>query len=473
MGFFEEKHTNILGDSEVAGRNPDAEGDFYHITDAAADMNYWHEKNVDLIRSIMDDPTQEYVVLWGGLVSDSGSGQIDISEGMAIGKNSDGEKRLIHIPALTNIDIPSGWDDGRQIWVTLQYDFKLGALTRVHRVGVSYHYQIQDTYLGDTDGEETTSTDDLFTDSDPTGSAVVLGSFTMTGTTYAELSAEERSKTFSQLTGSKIIGSTIKTELSYIPISSSHPWLCMSLSDRTLNLANYNQAFIDALRARKLTYDEFGASPVTAFTGAWGAGADANKFTLDNNATNIAMLAELAEDWLFASSPVTGWRILGSGGFEFNITGITTATRIITVNLDSESPAGATSIEIYLNRVYRDATKVRHFSEAGNAAYQAGGTSKFNGLRRRDQFQAWQLGSTADGTGARNYWSYNANRDDLGGSDVAANYSNPRSITTGQGLSNMLKAMNDGTNGDPRTGLETRAKSGTRYEYVYTGSYTA
>ena len=80
----------------------------------------------------------------------------------------------------------------------------------------------------------------------------------------------------------EVVGSSIKTYATLIPISPSFPWLCLSYPSINLTTTNYSTEFIDALRARKYIHDEFGTSPVSAFSGAWGSG---NIFTLDNNAT--------------------------------------------------------------------------------------------------------------------------------------------------------------------------------------------
>ena len=186
MTVLNDKYTNIFGDTEVSGRTPDAEGDFYLVTDAQADHNYWQGKIVDIISLLSNSPTEEFQVLYGCVVSDGGSGTIDISAGVAKGKDSNGKKRLIPIPTLSGVSLPSGWNDDRQIWVIAKYDFKLTTDERTHRVGTDYHYKLQDTCFGDSNGYVSTSSDDLFTDSDPTGTAVILGSFKMNGTTYAD-----------------------------------------------------------------------------------------------------------------------------------------------------------------------------------------------------------------------------------------------------------------------------------------------
>jgi hypothetical protein len=259
------------------------------------------------------------------------------------------------------------------------------------------------------------------------------------------------------------VGSSIIYMRKYKDISASFPWLCLSKPTAVLTTTNYTQDFIDSQRSIKWTYDEAGATPVSSFGGAWVT----NEFTLDNNATNIAFLAELLEDWEFHGNPTTGWRILFDGTTELDIINIVLSTRKITT---AANGAGA-SIEIYTNRVKGSTTSCKHFSEAGLADYQAGG-GKIAGALRRDKMQGWQLGASEDNTGARNYWSTVEQRDRAGSSGVASGYSPMQALTTGQGSSRMLKAMNDGTNGTPRTGSETQAKSATVYKYLFCGSYT-
>lgn len=87
---------------------------------------------------------------------------------------------------------------------------------------------------------------------------------------------------------------------------------------------------------------------------------------------------------------------------------------------------------------------------------------------QEDQFQGWQLGATEDSTGARNYWGYAGNRDELADRTANPNFTYGVYSTTGQGSSRMLNAVSDGTNGTPRTGTNTRDSSlGTNYGICY------
>jgi hypothetical protein len=222
------------------------------------------------------------------------------------------------------------------------------------------------------------------------------------------------------------------------------------------------------MRSRKVIYDEL-STAVSSFTGTWSSGV----FTLDNTTANNAMLAELAEEYLYAGSPTTNWRLLNDGTNDFNVTAISTSARTITVSTTDHTPSG-TSISIYLHRVYGSTTSARHFSWAGLGLYMVG-NNKISGLRRRDAFQGWQLGATADSTGARDYWGRAQLRDRVntdGGSTIS-NYASIYVNTGFQGGANMLKATNNGTDGDPRTDTKTRIESGTLNIYLYVGSYTA
>lgn len=264
------------------------------------------------------------------------------------------------------------------------------------------------------------------------------------------------------------VGSSVKYEETFIDISESHPWLCLSKPSEVLTTTNYSQSFIDARRARKWTYDEAGASPVSSFSGAWAS----NVFTLDNNATNIAFLTELLEDWIFHGSPATGWRILYDGTEEFNITNIVLSTRKITVDLDSKTATG-TSIEIYTNRVYGSTTSCKHFSESGLADYQAGGT-KIAGALRRDKMQKL--------TGSMSFMSgesgYGIASGATGVYKLTAQTTDPHFDNTGGSTSGGLKfdfdsALSPNSRTSTTTDGETQAKSATIYKYLFVGSYQA
>ena len=269
-----------------------------------------------------------------------------------------------------------------------------------------------------------------------------------------------------------VVGSSIKTYATLIPISSTFPWLCLSYPSVNLTTTNYSTEFIDALRARKYIYNEFSdplLSPrAESFSGAWAS----NVFTLANTPENVAMITELAEDWLYHGSLTSNWRILRSNNQDYNITGITVATRQITVNIDGSATSGA-SIEIFTNRVYRQATQARHFSEAGLATYQAGG-GKSGRLFRRDQMQL--LAGSLDGslTSGIVYNTFDGGGQASGVFSKGATKANGYQSSPEDGATvNFLSSGSPNARTSATTGGETIAKSSSRYEYIYVGSYTA
>jgi len=255
---------------------------------------------------------------------------------------------------------------------------------------------------------------------------------------------------------SGIIGKSLMFLNSYIPISATFPWLCLSLSDRTLTTSNYSADFIDEMRSRKVIYDELDTA-VSAFSGSWAS----NVFTLTDNTANNSMIAELAEDYLFAGSPSTGWRILHDGTNEFNITGISVSARTITVNLDSKTASG-TSISIYLNRVYGSTTSCKHFSWAGLGLYMTG-QNKITGLRRRDKMQ--QI--TGD---------VGLNTNNNGISSPTGCFSGSTKLSNGVwnggfSVERYLINFNSANSPDARTGPKTQMESGTIMAYMFVGPY--
>ena len=176
--------TNIFNDTEVSGYSPDAHSDFYKVTDKQRDHNYWQGKIVSALQGMSNAHTTDCQIIYGGEVTDGGSGTIDISAGLAMGKDSSGNKRFVAIPALSGVSLPSGWNDDRQIWVIGQYEYSFDTPTRLHKLATttSYHYILEDNYTGNADS------DDLFVDSDPntvSDTIVCWGSFKMNGTTFS------------------------------------------------------------------------------------------------------------------------------------------------------------------------------------------------------------------------------------------------------------------------------------------------
>jgi len=76
-----------------------------------------------------------------------------------------------------------------------------------------------------------------------------------------------------------------------------------------------------------------------------------------------------------------------------------------------------------------------------------------------DQFQGWQLGATQDGTGLQNYYGRVGSRDTTNNSSAQFGFTDLYMQTLAQGSALQMKAVDNGINGAPRTGSETRTKS--------------
>ena len=108
---------------------------------------------------------------------------------------------------------------------------------------------------------------------------------------------------------------------------------------------------------------------------------------------------------------------------------------------------------------------------AGVQGYSAWAAAAYVGILGeyfQDRNQAWQLGSAADASGARNYYGFADVRDYAVVDTHHANFAPLQMGTAYQGNTSRLKAMNDGTNGDPRQGLTTEpASAGVNYVIRY------
>lgn len=171
--------TNIWKCGEILCCQEDAHHDYYNISDAQNDHNYFQDKISESLEYLLGTSNHFPIIYYGGRVTDGGSGTIDISAGYALGYDTDGNKRAFPIPAMTGVVLPTGWDDNRDIWVVLQYQSKLGTATRNSYTGCCYHYTVEDSYYGDTDS------DLLFVDSQPSD-VLVLGKFGMSSTTFTD-----------------------------------------------------------------------------------------------------------------------------------------------------------------------------------------------------------------------------------------------------------------------------------------------
>ena len=191
------KLTNIFGDGQVDGYNPDADGDYFQIADYGRDVNYLIEKIAEAIKAISAEPDESFHILYGGEVTEhsAASGTIDISAGVAIGKDADGNVRLITLPAISDQALPVAYYNDLQIWVIGKHEWKLDTTsapcTRTHKsAAVSYNYMADDNYVGETAFANMVTQTDPNT---PTETVVCWGSFKMSaGNVFTALTGRTR-----------------------------------------------------------------------------------------------------------------------------------------------------------------------------------------------------------------------------------------------------------------------------------------
>jgi hypothetical protein len=95
---------------------------------------------------------------------------------------------------------------------------------------------------------------------------------------------------------------------------------------------------------------------------------------------------------------------------------------------------------------------------AGSQTINSNSKTAVLGLVEEDEMQGWQLGATADYSGARSTYGFARGRDTWVSRAATAetNHTVMELSTYAQGYTSKLKAMDDGTNGTPRTGTTTR-----------------
>ena len=132
------------------------------------------------------------------------------------------------------------------------------------------------------------------------------------------------------------------------------------------------------------------------------------------------------------------------------IKAIDNATGIVTV--------GDSSLD-FVSGTYQDITGITGTTASvtivGLPRVMKGGLSTLSAYSQVNKSQAWQLGAKEDSTGARDYWGavqlrdYRATAPEIQADQTYATY-----FITAQGSPNMLRAMNDGTNGAIRDGAD-------------------
>lgn len=186
MALVTARFTNIWNDTQVTTYSPDCVGDYYDYGDAQLDHNYMQHKVAQVIKE-MNNWTIDCIILYGGDISAGTTNTVCISAGAALSKNSLGAVRLVTIPAQTNIPLPALWNNDREIFVKLVYNYTLvGGSTRNHlKTSELYNSSLNDSFLG---AGATATAELLFSETDPNAgtadTCVCLGSFKMNGSSF-------------------------------------------------------------------------------------------------------------------------------------------------------------------------------------------------------------------------------------------------------------------------------------------------
>ncbi len=450
--------TNTTGDGQVPEVNPDATTDYFLITDYNQDKSYLQSKMVEIVQMMSYETSNALQILYGGEVSDAGSGRINISEGAGIGRDLSGHPRLVSIPSLTNISMPSGYANDTQLWVVLKYKETLASANRQHFNGTTYIYQNLDSYVGND------NIDLIFTSSNPSGNELLLGSFKMNGTTYTDLkerSSEwitnsaslKRSIDYSKQPGEIFSIDGLVTENFVFNPSTPRtyfPAICLSTIDiyRNLNGANLSP-LINQLLSVKLSYLTGKSGEVSS----WSVTVSGSNITFPNNVSANAILAALAEDVVVHGGSYSNWRTVTIAGTNYAITNINLVTRVVTV---TGTPAtGTQTAEFYPHAVPGSSTTAREFEVSGKTIISGNDPDGYfiSGLRTRGFMQGHRhrfQSATSSGSTDPRIAAF--------GNDIIGLFADL----------NVLDPISDGTNGTPRTRKTTHspAVSGMLYKWV-------
>ncbi|TGN20813.1 hypothetical protein [Leptospira idonii] len=459
--------TNTTRDGQVPGVNPDATTDYFLVTDYNQDKNYLHSKIIDALKLISSSPSENFQILYGGIVSDSGDGKIDISEGAAFGKDEDGNFRIIQIPQLTNISLPNDWNDDRQIWVIGKFSAKLGSASRQHFNGTEYIYQLLDSYTGEQ------NTNDLFVESDPSDTAVVWGSFQMDGSSFTPLTGRSSewkinstdSNRKEAIDYSKQIGELFDLDhkkpinFSFDPESPRSYFPAIRLSsidvEEVISSPTYPSAFIEHLRNQKLEY----LSGESGEVSSWSVTVSGSNITFPNSISSIAILTALAEDETIHGT-YTNWRTVNINGTDYSITNINLVTRIVTV---SGSPASGSQTAIfYPHRIAGSSTTAREFEVSGMTTIAANDPDGYFilGLRTRGFMQGhWH----------NTYYCNNSTGGALNRMYGSNNYTGATIFDKNEANGEIGSPATDGTNGTPLTRKVTHGPAVSGHKYKWCG----
>lgn len=254
------------------------------------------------------------------------------------------------------------------------------------------------------------------------------------------------------------LGSIVETAYERT-ISESFPAISLK-ADTTVDEANY-PLIVSELRSSAVEVILTAGTSVTSINVNATAGSILS--SVDSAFTIIlnGILEEFAIQGTY-SIPVT------IGGTDYTIT---SASASSSFTISGTIATGATTMTVYPHRIVGSTTTANVFKDTGRATLAMDGNRSLMGFRRRDRMQGWQSGATSDASGARNLFGVLDTRDTRTGTSALPNFAPPLYGTALQGATNMIKAVSDGTNGTPRTGLVTEPNSSTVFRYIWAQVY--
>lgn len=262
----------------------------------------------------------------------------------------------------------------------------------------------------------------------------------------------------------------------YDPANPQNQWagLYLENGDQTITTAHWPLG-VPHLLSIPIAYQRGQGTEVTAF-GCSGWSITSNVVTITFNATtaNDAILAALAEELLVHGNTYTGWRtvtvpLLGASvpAGDYAITNLNAGARTLTFSYTvANNSGGAFNANFYAYRISGSATSALVYKAQGRTLMSTGDLDEETpyaaqnkniiGLRRRSWGQGHLHRPAADSS--------------VGGAVAGFTYN-----SASQGTANLATGspITDGTNGTPRAGKSTEAKSMGAALSLWMGRYVA
>lgn len=475
-----------------SGNYPIGVADRYYAQDMARD--FWH--GIERAgRALYDFYGQSNVMISGGQISQGSSvTKLNITAAVALGPytvtipNSFAALPptfttavlpavLIDLPAQTDFDlVTSGATlDGTTVnYLKLAYAESAGNTRNYAKKSGSYAYESIPSFVL------------TCTDAAPAANEVLLGRLTGDGSSVLTITYQIVPKNAQTLMDNVCPVGTLRHELTYQAPSQNYPWLCLDKIGTYIDATTteWDVAFIDYLRAIKITLGDGTVSPQSAYnTTNWAVASSVATITFANTAAEIAILLALSEDQSVHSS-FTNWRTItlptNIGNIlagTYAITGLVPSTRTVTFAAAVADGSGAVSstVNFYAHRIAGSTTSARLYGAQGIALHTPNDANNYmvNSLRRRGFMQGFITNLFAAEDGTTSPVSITANdyikrRNAFGGGLV--DYQMTATATPAT-VGKSSGPVSDGTNGTPRVGKETHSPLMAAHLFIYGRTY--